>query len=112
MANSGLKRASKGNEYVRVERAFRAIRRAGGMTLTGSCCRTCSWAEIRGEGAIEGVTTVAFHHVQCTDSAFPNGITKPMRDRLYIYHDGDSRFVCEALRKQGLRVEWEGDPDV
>lgn len=87
--------------------AFRAIRKAGGITVTGKCCQSCSWAEAAAKGATEN-STVAIHHRQGVRGAFLTPDT--LGDTLHIYHGGDSRMVCEALRAQGLRVEWDGSP--
>lgn len=94
-------------ECQRITAAFRSIRRAGGMTQTGLCCQSCSWAAIEGKGATEA-TTVAIYHVQGRDAAWPEGQNRRMKDALHIYHSGDSRSVYEALQAQDLRVEWNG----
>lgn len=95
------------SERTRLRRAFRAIKEAGGMTVTGMCCQTCSWAALRERGA-DTDTTVAIHHAQGTNAAFGLG---RMIAPLHIYHGGNSRFVCQALENEGLRVEWAGNDD-
>lgn len=97
-------------ERVRLNRAFKAIRDAGGMIQTGLCCTSCSWNAVEKRGAIEG-DTIAMHHVQGTEVAFPKGRQGRMAERLHIYHNGDTAFICEALRNEGLRVEWNGDQE-
>lgn len=102
------------NERKRIARAFAAIRKAGGVTVTGQCCQGCSWAEASHKGAKDG-TTVAIHHRQGTQRAFagrPRRWNDPGQGQmvapLHVYHGGDSRLVCEALRAEGLTVEWGG----
>jgi hypothetical protein len=100
------------SERVRLNRAFTRIRKAGGLTQTGMCCQSCSWASVQRMKGWHDEATIAIHHAQGTMFSFPPGSGGWMQDPLHIYHDGDSEFICEALRSEGLRVEWDGDKNL
>ncbi|MFG2333699.1 DUF6891 domain-containing protein [Streptomyces sp. NPDC048604] len=98
----------------RISAAFEALDGAGITARENfTCCRNCGTAEIGGEGGADARGFVYFHS-QCTEGAANGG---PLF-LLYGGFDGTAqsaaevgREVTEALRGQGLTVEWDGSPE-
>ncbi|WP_406860541.1 hypothetical protein ABZO31_08805 [Streptomyces sp. HUAS MG47] len=98
----------------RITAAFRALDGAGITARENfTCCRNCGTAEIGGEGDDDARGFVYFH-AQCTEGVANGG---PLF-LLYGGFDGTAessaevgREVAEALRGQGLTVEWDGSPE-
>ncbi|MFD7980886.1 DUF6891 domain-containing protein [Streptomyces sp. NPDC059071] len=75
--------------------------------------RTCGTSEIGAEEGADRARGFVFFHYQCTEGAASGG-------PLYLLYGGFDRSpdttaavggeVAEALRGQGLTVDWDGDP--
>ncbi|MET9955540.1 hypothetical protein ABZ135_28895 [Streptomyces sp. NPDC006339] len=98
----------------RITAAFAALDAAGIVAREHfTCCRSCGTAEIGMEDGAEEARGFVFFHTQCTEGAAAGG-------PLYLMYGGFDGSpattaaiggeVAEALRGQGLTVEWDGDP--
>jgi hypothetical protein len=98
----------------RIERAFAALEKKNILTrMNFTCCNTCGSAEIGGDRQEED-RGYAFFHEQSMETAISNG-------ELYINFGSFSRSVTRdvevgktivrALKKAGLTVKWNNDPD-
>ncbi|MEU8529551.1 MULTISPECIES: DUF6891 domain-containing protein [Streptomyces] len=98
----------------RVTAAFETLEGAGITARENfTCCRNCGTTEIGGEGE-EDARGFVFFHAQCTEGAANGG-------PLYLLYGGFDgvaetttavgREVTDALRGQGLTVEWDGSPE-
>ncbi|MFF5972442.1 DUF6891 domain-containing protein [Streptomyces sp. NPDC012769] len=98
----------------RITAAFAALDGAGIVAREHfTCCRSCGLSEIGSEDGAEGARGFVFFHTQGTEGAASGG---PLY-LLYGGFDGSEDTtaavggeVAEALRGQGLTVEWDGDP--
>ncbi|MER7518045.1 DUF6891 domain-containing protein [Streptomyces sp. NPDC126499] len=98
----------------RITAAFTALDAAGIVAREHfTCCRSCGLSEIGMEDGAEEARGFVFFHTQGTESAASGG---PLY-LLYGGFDGSEETtaavggeVAEALRGQGLTVEWDGDP--
>ncbi|MFI8323122.1 DUF6891 domain-containing protein [Streptomyces sp. NPDC085529] len=98
----------------RLTAAFAGLERAGIVAREHfTCCRTCGTAEIGAEEGADEARGFVYFHRQCTETAADGG---PLH-LLYGGFDGTTDTtaavgaeVAEALRCQGLAVEWDGDP--
>ncbi|MFD0368665.1 DUF6891 domain-containing protein [Streptomyces sp. NPDC127114] len=98
----------------RITAAFAALGSAGIVAREHfTCCRTCGTSEIGAEEGADHARGFVFFHYQCTEGAASGG-------PLYLLYGGFDRSpdttaavggeVAEALRGQGLTVDWDGDP--
>lgn len=70
------------------------------------CCQKCAWKDVPANAV-----RVVFYHEQDARSFTSEG---RLFDPLFLSHNGGAGAlrVCEVLRGQGFRVQWEGDDRV
>lgn len=102
----------------RLQRAFRELDTSGIVArLDHTCCQSCGIAEIGGEVAKgDEPRGYAFAHRQDMQTAVPGG---PLTLAYGLFCDGEQppdaqaaigEEVAAALRRHGLRVDWNGSP--
>jgi hypothetical protein len=83
--------------------AFRILRKQGVFAKQNfSCCQSCAWAEISSMPVVP--ENIVFYHRQ-------DGQDLTRRGRVYLAWSGDGEGICEVLKSQGLKVEWNGSKD-
>jgi len=103
----------------RLDQAFAELEREGIVCRQDfTCCSRCGsrdiWDEIE-QAQAEGVEVrgYAFYHSQDTDAAVDNGGLYLAYGGVASDEDGDVAVGCaieEALQRNGLRTDWNGNP--
>lgn len=87
---------------VRVNKAFHNLSTTKGYFAEGNwkCCQPCGIDAIPEESDHKYV----FYHAQEAER---------MKDKSqgYLHWAGDGKVICEALRGEGVAVQWNGDDD-
>lgn len=90
----------------RIKAALTKLSRTGFTTrMNFSCCQGCAWAELSAKGKKDGDDIVFFHR-QDNEAFDEDG---NLKESLHIAHSGHAYQAVDALRAEGLTVEWDGD---
>lgn len=82
--------------------AFRELRKLGYFARQNwKCCQSCGCAEVPDDKA----DAYVFYHRQDTEHMATTG-------RCYLAWGGDGHKIAAVLTKHGLRVDWNGNPNV
>jgi hypothetical protein len=101
----------------RLDRAFAALERAGVVARQNfTCCQTCGHAEI-GDEIAQALTKAeaigyTFYHMQDTERAAEGGglfLAYGSLERTEAAQQKVGWSIVEALRREGLPAEWNGD---
>ena len=101
----------------RLDRAFAALERAGVVARQNfTCCQTCGHAEI-GDEIAQALTKAeavgyTFYHMQDTERAAEGGglfLAYGSLERTEAAQQKVGWTIVEALRREGLAAEWNGD---
>ena len=101
-----------------LDQAFAALERSGVVARQNfACCQTCGHAEIGDEIAEAqekaDVVGYTFYHMQDTERAAEGGglyLSYGALEQTESALQKVGRSIVEALRKEGLKAEWDGDP--
>lgn len=91
----------------RLRDAFKRLRRTHVTVLGGYCCSSCMWAAVADKREANGKGFVGFNR-QSWASWDDDRRNVRADSALYLQHDG-ADGILDALRAEGLPVEWNGD---
>lgn len=92
-----------------ITQIFKDLRKEGFVARQNlACCQSCAWSEVDIMEEKKGKTfeNVVFYHRQDAES-FDRG-TKNLTGTMFLAWRGDSSKIVEVIRKNGLKVDWDG----
>lgn len=90
----------------KVRKAYNDLRKQGYFCrMNFWCCQTCGWYAVPKKKANKAV----FFHKQDNDHAFDCGGNLKQGHALFMAWSGDGQTIVNALKKQHLEVEWNGE---
>lgn len=96
-----------------IRTAFRRLRSHGAFArMNFECCSSCAWYQV-GHEPSNSNRTVVFYNQQSDNAFYSNhrrgrARTDTLQRPLYLQWHGDAQQIIDALRAEGLDVEWEG----
>lgn len=91
----------------RLRDAFKRLRGTHGTALGQYCCSSCMWADAGARAEAKGKGFVGFNRQSWRSWDDDRRNIKP-GSALYLQHT-DAPPIIDALRAEGLPVEWDGD---
>ncbi|WP_442637788.1 DUF6891 domain-containing protein [Rossellomorea marisflavi] len=92
-----------------ITQIFKDLRKEGFVARQNlACCQSCAWSEVDVMEDKKGKTfeNVVFYHRQDAESFDTK--TKNLQSTLFLAWRGDSSTIVKVIRKNGLKVDWDG----
>jgi hypothetical protein len=87
----------------RLDKLFRDFRKAGYFAKQDFwCCQSCAWSAVP-----DKVTKTVFYHNQDAEAIVDGELVRS----LYLAWKGNGEEICNIIRANGMRAEWNGSED-